>query len=242
MDADNFYFTNRRVSPLLISEFDRMKSKKGKKLKVLDLGCGDGVMISDLQQLGYLKSNILLKAVDISQKNIELAKKRKLNASFEVADAQNTKLKENTYDLIYSWMVIEHVPSPRKMVVEIKRLLRKNGHSHISSVMKKPWAVYFYRNNGKFVIDPTHLHEYASMKEYEQVFTKVGLKVIKSHKEMAKYPLVDLILKVLMKLKIITPSVQMREMFTKNKLLQKMRDFSWVPIPGFYHIEVVVEK
>lgn len=242
MDADNFYFTNRQVSPLLTSEFDRMNDTRNKKFKVLDLGCGDGVMISDLLSLGYLKNNVLLQAVDISKKNIDLAKKRKLPALFSVADAQDTKLKANSYDLIYSWMVIEHVPSPEKMAVEIKRLLKRKGRAHVSSVMKKPWAIYFYRNNNKFVIDPTHLHEYSSMKEYKDQFTNVGLKVVKSYKELARYPLVDLILKVLIKVGIIMPSVKMREVFVRNKLLQKIRDLSWVPIPGFYHIEVVVEK
>lgn len=50
------------------------------------------------------------------------------------------------------------------MVKEMARLLAPKGILLVSSVIKKPWAIYKYRNKGKFTLDPTHEKEYNKKK------------------------------------------------------------------------------
>ena len=49
-------------------------------------------------------------------------------------------------------------------------LLKKEGFLYVSSVIKKSWAIYKYRNKGKFVLDPTHEREYRSKEEFLNLF------------------------------------------------------------------------
>lgn len=236
----NFYFSSRDISTILVDQFKNMNKKTRKQYRVLDVGCGDGVMIADLQQNGLLTKNIKLSAVDLLKVNIYTAKNRKLKASFKIGDAQKLPYKNNSFDFIYSWMVIEHVSDPNKMMQEIKRVLKPDGKCFISSVMKHKYAVYFYRNNHKFVIDPTHLHEYSSLQEFKNQFTRMNFKILKKNSEEAKYPAIELILKIFIRLNLLKPTINLRDIFLKNVILRKARELFILPIPGFYHIEALV--
>ena len=64
------------------------------------------------------------------------------------------------------------------MVNEIKRLSKSGGVIYVSSVIKKSWAIYKYKNNGKFVLDPTHEREYKNIDGFLNLFKK-DFKLIK---------------------------------------------------------------
>jgi len=69
----HFYFTNRSISPLLIRGVQ--ETLQGTRdPKILDLGCGDGVMITDLKNSKAYKNRVSLHAIDISDHNIRFAK------------------------------------------------------------------------------------------------------------------------------------------------------------------------
>jgi len=44
-----------------------------------------------------------------------------------VADAQSLPFKNHAFDVVFSFHVMEHVPSPEVMLTEMRRVLRKNG-------------------------------------------------------------------------------------------------------------------
>lgn len=235
-----FDFSSRPISQLLKDELTAIKNDK--PYKMLDLGCGDGIMIYDLQRLQLLKKNIKLTAVDILFENINLAKKRKLKAQFLVADAENLSFKRNSFDFIYSWMVLEHVSSPEKMTREIVRILKKNARCYIATVIRKKWALYLYRKNGHFTLDPTHVHEFSSQKELHMLLKRNGLIIKSTNIKQCKYSLVELQIKLMIKLGIIKPSIKNRQLFVNNRLLRFIKENLQIPIPGFQIIEVVCEK
>ncbi len=138
-----------------------------KKIKsMIDLGCGDGIMIRAIKK-EFPKMKVV--GVDISTRRINGLKKLFPKDRFYVKDVCNTKLKEK-FDFVYSSQVIEYVSSDKEMIKEMARLLKEGGALFCSSVIKKPWAIYQYRNNGKFVLDPTHEKEYRSAKEFLELF------------------------------------------------------------------------
>ncbi len=237
----HFIFAHRPINPLLYREFKRLKTTKRNPSKVLEVGCGDGVMIFDLQKTGLLEEKSLT-AIDISKANIRFVQKRFPNYKFVVADAQVLPFKNNVFDFVYSWMVIEHVENPEKMVAEIARVLKKGRSCYVSSIMKKPWAIYFYRKNGEFVLDPTHINEFKSEEEFKNLFLKNGLKLLKFVKEKRRYSLLELVIKALIRLKIIKPNLKLREIFERNKFLRFFRKKLLLPAPGFYQVEVVCSK
>ncbi len=117
--------------------------------KVLDMGCGDGVLSYLIAQAGGLVSGI-----DLCGFAVEYAKKqttrRKMHIDFSVQDVCATSFPEGTFDAVVSNEVIEHLTEPERMLSEIKRVLRPGGAAVLSTpirVTKEP-------------LDPYHANEW----------------------------------------------------------------------------------
>lgn len=98
---------------------------------VLVLGCGTGVEVRELIARNDFSGKVT--ALDLSAELIECGQ-----SSFEkegidadviwlAADAANTGLEANAYDLVIAHTLISHVPSPKNVLKEISRLLTKTG-------------------------------------------------------------------------------------------------------------------
>ncbi|UZS00107.1 class I SAM-dependent methyltransferase [Chondrinema litorale] len=92
--------------------------------KVLDVGCGNGLITMELGKIGYQ-----VKGVDISNKTIDkaIANNNLTNVTFEVADVEVLSIQDVKYDVIICSEVLEHLKEPGKMLIILKRLLKENG-------------------------------------------------------------------------------------------------------------------
>lgn len=133
-------------------------------------------------------------------------------------------------------MVIEHVDD-RQFVSEIHRVLRPQGIALISSVVKRKWAWYFYKNeHGERVLGPTHLREYKSIAEFTRLFQS-GFDLIDVQTTQCA-PLIEPFFRTLF---VRTRNTWFRDAPTKNQLFRALR-YIRVPIPGYYSIEIIVRK
>jgi ubiquinone/menaquinone biosynthesis C-methylase UbiE len=94
--------------------------------KVLDVGCGTGVLSIVLAELGHNVTGI-----DFAAKMIAVAKEkaaqRRFDIKFRVEDAANVSDADQTYDIIIGRHVIWTLPDPMCGLREWKRILRPNG-------------------------------------------------------------------------------------------------------------------
>ncbi|MCL6524173.1 MAG: methyltransferase domain-containing protein [Thermoflavifilum sp.] len=92
--------------------------------RVLDVGCGNGVISRYLGRLGF---QVL--GIDVSEKAIEQA--RKLNVwshvQFEVMDAEKLSVEAHQFDAIICSEVLEHLHHPDILLKHLKKLLKDNG-------------------------------------------------------------------------------------------------------------------
>ena len=94
-------------------------------LEGLDMGCGIGNITLPLASLGYRMTGI-----DISPKNINTAKSRKItvdNPFFLVGDAENFSLEKENLDFVICSEVLEHLHSPHKALNLINKILKNKG-------------------------------------------------------------------------------------------------------------------
>lgn len=77
---------------------------KDKNVKIIDLGCGSGGLIYWFQQIGYQNSE----GIDISNEQIETAKKLGISHIHQADFKEFLKDKQNIYDVIVMRGVIEH--------------------------------------------------------------------------------------------------------------------------------------
>lgn len=89
---------------------------------ILDLGCGEGTRLNFLSSKG-----VHLTGIDISSKAINIAKKKFPGINFLNADLDNVPLKDESFDLIYSAYVLEHLSNPEKVISKAIRLLSSRG-------------------------------------------------------------------------------------------------------------------
>jgi len=103
-----------------------------KNSKILEAGCGFGHWVFWLAEQGYETVG-----VDLAEKTIATAKKyakinNKTNCKFIEADIRQLPIKDNYFDCIFSFGVIEHFRNPEPILKEFKRVLKPNGRIFLS--------------------------------------------------------------------------------------------------------------
>lgn len=99
-----------------------LKKLAPKAEKILDLGCGEGTRLSWLAEKGRRGVG-----VDISPTAIKMAQKSYPQLEFIQADLEKIPLESESFDLVYSAYVLEHLEKPEKVLQEAIRLTKKDG-------------------------------------------------------------------------------------------------------------------
>lgn len=140
--------------------------------KILDIGCGDGVLLSLISQ----KTKSRLFGLDLDQASLDYAK-TKVKAKFIQGSAGKIPFKNNFFDLVLATEIIEHLSRPKLMLAEVQRVLKPRGGVIISTPIKS--------NGG--LTDKLHVREFSS-RELRQIchryFSRIT--IITSHPEWLK--------------------------------------------------------
>jgi len=134
-----------------IPDFANFKDWKGKD--VLEIGCGIGT-----DTINFARCGANITAIDISNESLKLAKKRakvfKLtkNIKFIKGNAEDIAnvVKNKKFDLIYSFGVLHHTPSPENSIKYFNSLLNKNGKVKIMVYNRYSWKVFWILLKSKF--------------------------------------------------------------------------------------------
>ena len=102
---------------------------KGKQL--LDLGCGGG-----MQARRYIQLGAIVTGIDVSQPLLEIARKRAPKATFLQMDMRRLSFPKNSFDIVTSSLAMHYVPW-KKLVKQVHKVLKKNGHFIVSTT--HPW-------------------------------------------------------------------------------------------------------
>jgi len=147
--ADEWWNPNGKFKPLHILNPTRIKyikenivkdfnikslDKPFKNIKILDIGCGGGLLSEPMCRLG---ASVV--GIDASEKNINVAKfhakKSKLKIDYKVASPEKLKTKIK-FDVILNMEIVEHVEDINFFIQESSKLLRKNGVMFIATLNK----------------------------------------------------------------------------------------------------------
>lgn len=113
------------AKPLLdmISEFAAMRENK-ETLRILDIGCGNGSLTNLIAQNGYE-----VVGVEESQSGLKAARDSFPNRKFVEGSIYSLPYAEigDKFDIIIAAEVIEHLFSPRELVINSKTYLKQNG-------------------------------------------------------------------------------------------------------------------
>jgi 2-polyprenyl-6-hydroxyphenyl methylase / 3-demethylubiquinone-9 3-methyltransferase len=105
-----------------------------KKIRILDIGCGGGLLSEPMCRLGAEVT-----AIDASTKNIAVAKlhakKNNLKINYICASPEKLKTKKK-FDVILNMEIIEHVEDVKFFLKSCSNLLKKNGIMFVATLNK----------------------------------------------------------------------------------------------------------
>ena len=161
-DINGNYKILHKINPLrldfIINNFNKPLNNK----KVLDIGCGGG-LISEL--LSKKKANVT--GIDENIYNIKQAKNHakisslKINYLNKSLNSFNKKNKQK-YDLILCLEVLEHVENVEESLEIISKLLKTNGTLILSTINRNLKSLIFAKMFGEYILNwiPIGTHQY----------------------------------------------------------------------------------
>jgi len=131
-----------------------------KNIKVLDIGCGGGLLSEPMYRLGADVT-----AIDASEKNINVAKlhSKKNNLKIKYICTSPEKLKiENKFDVILNMEIVEHVEDINFFLKSCSNLLRKNGIMFVATLNKTLKSYVFAIVGAEYILRwlPIGTHEW----------------------------------------------------------------------------------
>ena len=185
-----------------IFEFEKFSGKK-----VLEIGCGGGIDSAEFARNGAFVTSTDFTKIGV-QTTKELLKEAHLPSNVIQADATNLHFEGNTFDLVYSFGVLHHIPDIEKALSEIKRVLKPEGQIMIMVYNRDSllygYSIVYLRGIKEKLLEKLTMDEllarYSERKEdnpYTKVYTKAEAqnlfsRYFKSCSVQVRYNVIDL--------------------------------------------------
>ena len=136
------------------------KSKPLSGIKILDIGCGGGLLSEPMSRMG---ANVT--GIDASDKNIKIAKlhskKNKLKINYLCSSPEKLKIKKK-FDVILNMEIVEHVEDIDFFLMSCSKLLKKNGLMFVATINKTLKSYIFAIVGAEYVLRwlPIGTHEW----------------------------------------------------------------------------------
>lgn len=160
-DPNSEFKPLHEINPLRLDWIDDKAQLAGKK--VLDIGCGGGILSEGMATRGATVTGI-----DLSDKALSVARLHLFESGLKVdyrhvsaealADEQAAQ-----FDVVTCMELLEHVPDPASTVAACAKLVRPGGHVFFSTLNRNPKSYLFAVIGAEYILKllPKGTHEYA---------------------------------------------------------------------------------
>jgi 2-polyprenyl-6-hydroxyphenyl methylase/3-demethylubiquinone-9 3-methyltransferase len=179
------------INPLRLEWINGIISLAGKK--VIDVGCGGGILAESMAKKGAMVSGI-----DLSEKALKVADLHSLESGVavhyeKIAAEEMAQRESGQYDVVTCMEMLEHVPNPASIIRACHQLVKPGGHVFFSTINRNPKAYLFAILGAEYLLQmlPKGTHDYEKFitpAELTQDIRNAGLQV-NSLKGMSYNPL-----------------------------------------------------
>jgi 2-polyprenyl-6-hydroxyphenyl methylase/3-demethylubiquinone-9 3-methyltransferase len=163
-DADGEFRPLHQINPLRLDWINSLSPVKD--LKVLDVGCGGGILADSMARQGAKVTGI-----DLSAKALRVAQLHALEAQTpninyrEISAEAMAEEQPGSFDVVTCMEMLEHVPDPASVVRACSELVRPGGWVFFSTLNRSPKSFLLAVVGAEYVLNmlPRGTHEYAKM-------------------------------------------------------------------------------
>nr|VFK47873.1 MAG: 2-polyprenyl-6-hydroxyphenyl methylase / 3-demethylubiquinone-9 3-methyltransferase [Candidatus Kentron sp. TC]VFK50589.1 MAG: 3-demethylubiquinone-9 3-methyltransferase [Candidatus Kentron sp. TC]VFK63475.1 MAG: 2-polyprenyl-6-hydroxyphenyl methylase / 3-demethylubiquinone-9 3-methyltransferase [Candidatus Kentron sp. TC] len=160
-DLEGDLRTLHTLNPLRLDYIERSVGLQGKR--VLDVGCGGGILAEGMARRGALVTGI-----DAADAPLRVAKLHRIETRIKVdyrcltAEAL-AEQEPKVYDIVTCMELLEHVPNPAITVKACAKLVKPSGSCFFSTINRTPKAWLFAILAGEYLLGllPKGTHDYA---------------------------------------------------------------------------------
>ena len=148
------------INPLRLHYIDERANIQGKK--VLDVGCGGGILSESMAQRGALVT-----AIDMGKAPLSVARLHAMESEVEV-DYQQITVEElaakmpGEFDTVTCMEMLEHVPDPASVINACYQLVKPGGSVFLSTINRNPKSYLFAIIGAEYLLRmlPKGTHDY----------------------------------------------------------------------------------
>jgi 2-polyprenyl-6-hydroxyphenyl methylase/3-demethylubiquinone-9 3-methyltransferase len=159
-DPDGEFRPLHEINPLRLDWIRQYVRLDG--CRALDVGCGGGILTEAMAGAGASVTGI-----DMADKPLGVARLHQIESGARV-DYEQTTAEElasrhaGQYDVVTCLEMLEHVPSPSRVIAAVAELVRPGGHVFFSTINRNPKSFLFAIIGAEYVLHllPKGTHEY----------------------------------------------------------------------------------
>lgn len=183
-DTDAEFRPLHQINPLRLEWIDAHARLAG--TRVLDIGCGGGILSDAMARRG---ANVL--GIDLAAKSLKVAQLHALEAGTENVEYREIAAEAlaseapGTFDSVTCMEMLEHVPEPSSIVAACASLVKPGGWVFFSTINRNAKAFLFAIVGAEHVLQllPKGTHEYARLirpSELAQWSRNAGLNLVET--------------------------------------------------------------
>ena len=163
-DKNSEFRPLHQINPLRLDWIQNLISLQD--LRVLDVGCGGGILADAMARKG---ANVL--GIDLASKALKVAQLHALEAQTEGVQYREISAEAlameqpGTFDVVTCMEMLEHVPDPSLVVKACATLVKPGGYVFFSTINRNAKAFLFAIVGAEYVLNllPRGTHEYAKL-------------------------------------------------------------------------------
>jgi 2-polyprenyl-6-hydroxyphenyl methylase/3-demethylubiquinone-9 3-methyltransferase len=159
-DKEGEYKPLHEINPLRLAYINQIAPLRTKK--VIDIGCGGGILTESMAGLGATVTGIDMSAAALSVAKLHLYESG-AQVDYILTTAEKiAQERPGQYDVVTCLEMLEHVPDPVSVIAACARLVKPGGHVFFSTLNRNIKAYLFAIIGAEYILKllPRHTHDF----------------------------------------------------------------------------------